>query len=179
MPVSRMSMPPICTSWAYQNEGGFKQSSDPLSLFSIAEVELVYRSKVPACDRPKIHSSATSYDILMQAWDQNKIELVEQFAILLLDRGLHCLGISQISTGGIAACYVDPKIIFATALKARASSLVLAHNHPSGTLIPSNEDKSLTRQLREGGRLLSIDILDHLIVTPNAYLSFADEGLMP
>jgi DNA repair protein RadC len=156
-----------------------KKKTNPLSLFTVTEVELVYRSKVPACDRPQLNCSSKTYDVLMQAWDQNKIELVEQFGILLLNRSLHCLGVSFVATGGISACSIDPKIIFATALKVRASSLILAHNHPSGNTNPSPEDKTITRRLSEGGKVLGIDILDHMIVTPRRYLSFADEGLMP
>ena len=64
-------------------------------------------------------------------------------------------------------------------MKARAASLILAHNHPSGNLTPSEADKSLTRKLKDGGRLLDIAVLDHLIITPRNYLSFADGGLMP
>ncbi len=107
----------------------------------------------------------------------NKIELVEQFMIVLLNRGNSCLGISNISTGGISACLVDPKIVFVTVLKARASSVILAHNHPSGNLKPSLADIELTKKLKEGGALLDVSVLDHLIVTPFSYYSFADDGL--
>lgn len=156
-----------------------KKQSNGLSLFSVTEVELVYRNKVNPCDRPKLTSSQHVYDVLLSAWDQNKIELMEQFSILLLDRSNHCLGVSLISTGGVSACAIDPKIIFATALKGRASALILAHNHPSGNLNPSPEDKRLTQKLVEGGKVLDISVLDHLIITPRGFRSFADEGLMP
>ena len=107
----------------------------------------------------------------------NRIELVEQFKILLLDRSNSCLGISHISTGSISGCLVDPKIIFATVLKARASSVILAHNPPSGNLQPSQADIELTKKLKAGGALLDVAVLDHLIVTPFSYYSFADDGL--
>ncbi|MFN8290187.1 MAG: JAB domain-containing protein [Chitinophagaceae bacterium] len=146
------------------------------TLFNVTEVELVYRNKVNPAERPKITSSSTAYDILMEAWDMNKIELVEQFSILLLDRSNSCIGISTISQGGISACVVDPKVVFATALKARASSIILAHNHPSGNLKPSEADKTITKSLVAGGHILDLRVLDHLIVTPRSYYSFADEG---
>ena len=146
------------------------------TLFNVTEVELVYRNKVNPADRPKVTSSSSAYDILMEAWDMNKIELVEQFSILLLDRCNSCIGISTISQGGISACIVDPKIVFATALKARASSIILAHNHPSGNLKPSEADKTITKSLVAGGHILDLKVLDHLIVTPRSYYSFADEG---
>ena len=98
-------------------------------LFSVTEIELFYRNKVKAADRIKVNSADSAYDVFINAWDTNKIELCEQFMILLLDRGNHCLGLSKISTGGISDCLVDPKIVFATALKAKASAIIMAHNH--------------------------------------------------
>lgn len=110
----------------------------------------------------------------------NRIELVESFKIILLDRRNSCLGISEISSGGISCSTADPKIIFATALKSRASNLILAHNHPSGNIVPSNSDIAISRKLREAGKVLDINVLDHLIVTPDQYYSFANEGkLLP
>lgn len=148
-------------------------------LFKVNEVEIIYRNTIPYQDRLQITSSSTAYEILLATWDTNRLELVEQFKILLLDQKNNCLAVSSIATGGISACIADPKIIFATALKAGASAIILAHNHPSGNLQPSEADKSLTRKLKEGGKLLDIAVLDHLIVTPRNYRSFADEGLMP
>ena len=149
------------------------------SLFSVTEVELIYRNKVDPFDRPTVTSSNHAYDVLINAWDMNRIELVEEFYILLLDRNNHCLGLSRVSQGGISSCLIDPKIVFATSLKSRASGIVLAHNHPSGNLQPSKADIDLTHKLKAGGKLLEIGVMDHLIVTPHRYLSFADEGLMP
>ena len=149
-----------------------------MSLFTVTEVELVYRNKVKPAERRKITSAENAYDIFLMAWDMNKIELVEQFMILLLDRNNTCLGISNISTGGISACLVDPKIIFATALKAKASALILAHNHPSGSLNASAADISFTEKMKLGAQLLDMSVLDHLIVTPQSFYSFANNGLV-
>jgi DNA repair protein RadC len=145
------------------------------SLFSVSEVELVYRNKVKPTDRHKISNSANAYDIFLSVWDMNKIEMVEQFYVLLLDRSQHCLGVSNVFTGGISSCLIDPKIVFATALKANASGIILAHNHPSGNLSPSKADIALTQRLKAGGNLLDILVADHLIVTPFNYYSFTDE----
>ena len=152
---------------------------DIQSLFTVNEVEISYRNKTPYQDRIQITRSATAYEILRQAWDENKLELLEQFKILLLDRKNNCLAVSDIATGGMAVCIVDPKVIFVTALKANASGIILAHNHPSGNLQPSDQNLVLTRKLSEAGKLLVITILDHLIVTPRNYFSFADAGCMP
>lgn len=149
-----------------------------LSIFSVSEVELVYRNKIPPADRPKIISSFDAYDILVNAWELNKIDLVEHFNILLLNKANHCIGFSHISSGGTSACFVDPKIVFATALKANASSIIAAHNHPSGNLQPSRADIALTEKLVAAGKMLDLPVMDHLIITPLKYYSFAEDGLI-
>lgn len=148
------------------------------SLFSVAEVDLIYRNKVSPGNRIKITGSDSVYDVFISAWDLNKIDMIEQFYLMMLDRANHCIGLSNISTGGISACVVDPKIVFATALKANSSSIVVAHNHPSGNLKPSNADIRLTEKLKHAGQFLDLPVMDHLIVTPLKYYSFANEGLI-
>ena len=147
-------------------------------LYKIAEIELVYRTKVKASQRPHVSSSREVYQILRQYWDENKIEFVEQFKVLLLNRAGRVLGIFEVSSGGVSGTVADPKLIFSAALKANASSLILAHNHPSGNLTPSQADRALTRKVKEAGRLLEISVLDHIIVTTEGYRSLADEGEM-
>ncbi len=146
--------------------------------FKVTEVELIYRNKTKSSERPTVRISNDAYDILYKSWDMNKIELQEQFKIMLLDRKNSCIGISTLATGGISGCLVDLKIAFATALKSRASCIILAHNHPSGNTIPSEADKSITQKFTEAGKLLDLNVLDHLIITKEGYTSFADEGLM-
>lgn len=153
-------------------------NDQPANQNDIAEVELVYRSKTKLSERQKITSSRDAYDLLMKAWDENKIELVEQFKIVLLDRANTCLGVSTVATGGITGCVCDARIVFATALKARASSIILAHNHPSGNLKPSEADKKLTEAFKKAGKVLEVSVLDHLIVTKEGYSSFADDGML-
>jgi DNA repair protein RadC len=145
-------------------------------LYKIAEIELVYRTKIKASQRPHVRSSREVYQILRQCWDENKIEFVEQFKVLLLNRAGRVLGIFEVSSGGVSGTVADPKLIFSAALKANASSLILAHNHPSGNLTPSQADRALTRKVKEAGKLLEISVLDHIIVTTEGYRSFADEG---
>lgn len=146
--------------------------------FKVSEVELIYRSKVKTKDMPKISDSRTAYQILLQSWDENKIDLQEQFKILLLNTANRCLGIAEIGTGGYASCIADPRLIFAIALKGKASGIILAHNHPSGNLQPSRADIELTRKVVNGGRLLDIVVPDHVIISSVGYKSLADEGLI-
>ncbi len=100
----------------------------------------------------------------------------EEFWVLLLDRGLRLIESRRISSGGIHGTVADPKLIFRHALEKGASCMVLAHNHPSGQLRPSEEDIRLTRKLVEGGRMLDIQVQDHLIITSESFYSFADNG---
>lgn len=148
------------------------------SIITVPEIEISYRNNVKPNNRIKVNSSSSAYQIFLSHWDMNKIELVEQFSILLLDRNTRCLGIATIATGGISACVADPKIIFSTALKTKASGVILAHNHPSGSLTPSKADLALTQKLICGGAILDISVPDHLIITPYDYYSFADDGNM-
>ena len=106
------------------------------------------------------------------------LEIREEFNILLLNRANHVLGWFNVSVGGTSATVIDPKLIFSVALKCNASGVILAHNHPSGNLNPSDADLNLTTKLKEGGKILEIKILDHIILTSESYYSFADEGIM-
>ena len=148
-------------------------------LYQVAEVQLIYRNETLPENRIQVNSAETAYQVLKHNWDMNRIELVEQFKVLLLDHGNNCLGISEISTGSMHACLVDFRIVLATALKARASKLIPAHNHPSGSLKPSDADIKLTDRLIEAGMIIDIAVVDHLILTAHSYYSFADNGLMP
>lgn len=143
--------------------------------FMVTEIEIVYKNPIQLEDRKKIQRPEEAYQLFRDSWDENKIDLVEQFRIMLLDQSCNCLGISLISTGGIAYCHADPRLIFATAIKGRATQIILAHNHPSGNLTPSEEDKRLTTKLVEGGKFLDIKVADHLIVTRNGYFSINSE----
>src|SRR5687768_78675 len=103
-------------------------------LAKVAEVELVYKSKVKASERPQIVSSKDAYDILLALWEEGKMDLFEQFKVLFLNRANKVLCIYNVSSGGITGTVADPRLIFSAALKVNAISLILCHNHPSGVL---------------------------------------------
>lgn len=151
---------------------------DVSALYEVAEVELIYKSKVKASNRPQITSSKEAYKVLLKSWDENKIEFVEQFKVLFLNKANKVLGIYDVSTGGISGTVADLRVIFVAALKANAVSIIISHNHPSGNLKPSRQDEELTQKIKEGGKFLEIKLLDHLIVTTEGYYSFGDEGLV-
>lgn len=144
----------------------------------VSEIELVYRSKVKPSKRPEVKSSSSAYEFLLSHWDENNIELSEQAIALLLNRANRVMGMYRMSTGGITGTVVDPRLLFTAALKLNASSVILAHNHPSGNLTPSQQDKVITDKIVTAGKFLDIKLVDHLIITTEGFYSFADEGLI-
>ncbi|SKA32772.1 DNA repair protein RadC [Chitinophaga eiseniae] len=144
----------------------------------VPQIQLRYRPKIKAADRVAINGSKEANDIFRANWNEDTINLQEQFKILLLDAGSRVIGIVQISSGGTTCTVADPRLIFAAALKAGAKKIILAHNHPSGSLLPSADDKRLTEKLVHGGRLLEIEVIDHLILAWDGHYSFCENGLM-
>lgn len=144
----------------------------------VSEVELIYKSKVKSSQRLQIKKSSDVQELLRQIWDENKIELMEQFKVILLNRNNRVLGFFEASSGGVSGTVADPKLIFMAALKMNACALIIAHNHPSGNKLPSEADKILTLKIKEGAKLLDMSLLDHIIVTAEECFSFADEGLL-
>lgn len=141
----------------------------------VAEIQLTYNNKVKAEDRPQIRSSRDAYWVLEANWS-DQIGLIEEFNILLLDRSNRVMAMCPISKGGVSGTVVDLKIVFAAALKGRASSIIMAHNHPSGNLSPSQADIDLTKKFKQAGEILEVQVLDHLILSPDGnYYSFADD----
>jgi len=144
--------------------------------YQVAEIQLTYMSNVKPSLRPKINHSKDAYQLLLASWDDTRIELLEQFKVMFTNRAHKVLGIFEVSTGGVSGTVADPKLIFAAAIKAMATGLILSHNHPSGNLQPSQADIDLTRKIKDAGKLLEIQLLDHIILTSEGYYSFADEG---
>ncbi|MDI3321402.1 JAB domain-containing protein [Pinibacter soli] len=152
-----------------------KLASSP-AWMKVSELEIIYKPKIRASERPQIKASNDAYKLFLASWDMGKIELLEQFKVMALNNANRVLGICEISSGTISATIVDPKLVFGLLLKAGASSAIISHCHPSGNLKPSNSDVQMTHKICEGGKLLDIKILDHLIITPESYYSFADDG---
>lgn len=143
----------------------------------IGEVTLSYKTNTRPSDRKKVKSAEDAYNILKPLFDPI-IEHREQFAVLLLNRSNDVLGWFCASQGGVAGTVADPKIIMQAALLSNASGMILAHNHPSGNMNPSESDKTLTKRIGVAAKALDIGLLDHLIITTEGYFSFADKGLL-
>lgn len=142
----------------------------------VAALELGRRRKdADHENRPKIGSSR-------DAFEQLKGDLMdlphEEFWMLMLSRSNRIIRKKKISGGGVSGTVADPKIIFKAAVEEVASGIIVAHNHPSGNLTASQSDLDLTKKLKEAGKVLEVQLLDHLIVAGQKYFSFADEGLL-
>ncbi len=143
----------------------------------LAEVTINYRSKVKASDRLQVTCSKDAADYLRYVWSDT-IEFLEEGYMLLLNRANRVLGYIRLSQGGTTGTVIDTKIVFQTALKCNAHAIIIAHNHPSGNLKPSDSDLQLTKKLKEAGTFMEIQLLDHLILGSEGYTSFADEGFI-
>ncbi len=133
------------------------------------------RSAQDVIEKVKIESSSDSFKILQPFLGDLQ---TEQFWAIFLNQNNRILGKTQLSSGGINQSVVDVRILFKTALDHFATGIVVAHNHPSGNLKPSQEDLKITKQIDEAGKLLNIQLLDHVIISQNSYFSFADESLL-
>jgi len=143
----------------------------------LSEIEVSYRPK--KAHHPLIKSSADAYFHLLKFFPEETISLQESFVVLYTNRANRIIGVYELSKGGITGTVADPRLVLSVALKTAATGVILAHNHPSGNLQPSIQDKDITKKIQEACKMLDITLLDHLIVVPeDAYFSFADEGLL-
>ena len=142
----------------------------------IAALELGRRRReTDAEEKPRVSGSRDCFNLLKPHLQDLPHE---EFWIILLNRANRVIRKFQVSQGGVAGTVADPKIIFKVAIAELASGLILAHNHPSGNLTASQADIELTKKIKEAGKLLEIQVLDHLIVAGQKYFSFADEGML-
>ncbi len=142
----------------------------------LAEIKVSYTNQ--NTQKKKVLHSKDIYEAIMPNWNSETIEYIEESKIILLNRANVILGVYELSKGGISGTVVDLRIILAVALKCNASNIVLIHNHPSGNLQPSEQDKAITKKLREASKLLDLLLLDHLIISKEGYYSFADNGIL-
>lgn len=154
----------------------FKGIGEAKAISIIAALELGRRRK--ESDQLETNKITSSRDVFLILSPQFSDLLHEEFWILLLNKANKVLNKVLISKGGQSATVVDAKVIFKAALEHNASSIILAHNHPSGNLSPSQEDINITKKIVSAAKLIDFSVLDHIIMTDKAYYSFADEGLI-
>ena len=162
---------------------GFKQlcsysgigASKAVTLLATFELAKRYNFATDGLEKKAIRSSQDAYNFL-------KLPFIglghEEVHLCLLNRANIPIHYMQLFKGGIHESSVDPKLVFHHALTHKASSIILAHNHPSGNLIPSDADKKITFNLAQIGRIMDITLQDHIIVTDNGYFSFLDSGIL-
>lgn len=129
-------------------------------------------------ERPVIDGSDDAYQVFLHCWEKESLEYEERMYIMLLNGSNQVLGVHHHATGGRMMVLADIGQMFGIVLKANATGLLIAHNHPSGRLKPSEVDKKLTKEVENVAKLLKVKLYDHLIVTPKAYFSFSDDGLL-
>lgn len=141
---------------------------------AVGEVTLRYTRRKVKITSESITCSQDAERVIRRIYPKGSIEHREMMFALFLSRSNKLLGYAQISAGGLTGTVCDPKIIFQYALQLNASGIILAHNHPSGNLQPSQADIRITDKVRDAGKLLDIGMLDHVIVTEDGYFSLAD-----
>ena len=154
----------------------FKGIGEAKAISIIAAMELGRRRRSEdAVELLKITSSKVIFELMQPIIGELPHE---EFWIVLLNNSNKVISKTQLSKGGITGTIVDVRLVFKIALEMGATSLILCHNHPSGTLKPSDADIKITQKLKRAGESLEINVLDHLIVTENSYFSFVDDGIL-
>ena len=153
----------------------FKGIGEAKAISIVAATELGRRRRAEeTVELKKITSSKAVFDIMQPIIGELPHE---EFWVLYLNNSNKVIYKAQLSKGGITGTVVDIRIIFKMAFEQNATGLILSHNHPSGKLIASEADLKITKRIKEAGQTLEIQVLDHLIITENGYLSFQDEGI--
>jgi DNA repair protein RadC len=141
----------------------------------LSALELSSRLEKQLTHKIKIKESKIAFDLLKSSFQDLKHE---EFFVIFLNNSHVVLDYKCVSKGGITATIADGRIIFKEAILLNSTSIILAHNHPSGNVQPSNSDINLTKNLKEFGKCVDINILDHIIVADNLYFSFVDNGMI-
>lgn len=126
-------------------------------------------------EKPVISNSNGAYQIFRSHLSDLR---TEEFWAIFLNQSNKVIHLAQLTQGGINQSIVDVRVLFKTALDHFSTGIIIAHNHPSGSLQPSREDIDITQKIKEAGKILNIQLLDHLIITQNSYFSFSDDGLL-
>ena len=140
----------------------------------LTEIFISYKNQNP--DAVKVSSSKDVYNFILNHWDDNTLEIQENVKMLLLNSSNTVLGVYDVSKGGINSTVIDLRLVLSVALKCLATSIILVHNHPSGNINPSEQDREFTKKVQSACKFLEIQLFDHIIITRYDYFSFADNG---
>ncbi|NCB83927.1 MAG: DNA repair protein [Bacteroidia bacterium] len=140
----------------------------------LTEILISYKNKNQ--DAVKVSSSVDVYNFILNHWDDDTLDIQENVKMLLLNSSNTILGVYDVSRGGINSTVIDLRLVLSVALKCLASSIILVHNHPSGNINPSEQDREFTKKIKSACKFLEIQLFDHIIITRYDYFSFADNG---
>lgn len=140
----------------------------------LTEILISYKNKNQ--DAVKVSSSVEVYNFILNHWDDDTLDIQENVKMLLLNSSNTILGVYDVSRGGINSTVIDLRLVLSVALKCLASSIILVHNHPSGNINPSDQDREFTKKIKSACKFLEIQLFDHIIITRYDYFSFADNG---
>lgn len=144
--------------------------------WTVAEISIHYKPNT--LNSYSITSCDDLYRLIRKLWDEERINLQEQFMALFFNINHKLIGYRLISTGSMKTCVVDIKLLVSLALHTLAEHVVIAHSHPSGNLSRSRIDDAINVKIKEALALIDVNLLDHLIITSNGYFSFVNEGLL-
>lgn len=145
-------------------------------MISVPKINIAVRIEGDINEQKQITSSRDASETIRQLFDPNTFNWQEEMLLICMNNSNKIMGYYPLSKGGMTSTIVDIRILFTTALNSLANSIIIAHNHPSGKIRPSQADRELTKKIKEAGQFMDIPLLDHLIITYDSYYSFADEG---
>jgi DNA repair protein RadC len=144
--------------------------------WTAGEIRVTYKPGLKS--RPPITGTVEAYQFISSLWDKELITLQEQMMAIFMNRTGQVIGYRLLNTGNISHCDIDTRLLVSLALHCMASSVIIAHNHPSGNLTPSDADLTLTKNVSHALALIDITLLDHLIITVDGWFSMANEKLL-
>lgn len=154
----------------------FKGVGEVKAISIAAALEIGRRRAKQEISKKKVISGSNDAYLIFK--DELSDLRTEQFWTIFLNQSNKVIYLAQLTQGGISQSIVDVRVLFKTAFDHFATEIIVAHNHPSGNLKPSREDIEITQKIKEAGKILGIQLLDHLIITQNSYFSFSDDGLL-
>lgn len=140
----------------------------------LTEILISYKNKNQ--DAVKVSSSVDVYNFILNHWDDDTLDIQENVKMLLLNSSNTILGVYDVSKGSINSTVIDLRLVLSVALKCLASSIIFVHNHPSGNINPSEQDREFTKKIKSACKFLEIQLFEHIIITRYDYFSFADNG---
>ena len=135
--------------------------------YKVGEVAMTYKSSTPK--QYKVTTADDAYRLMLNSYDEGQLEYRESFKVVLLNNNCDVLGYATISEGGLTETTVDVRMILQVALLTNATAMILVHNHPSGNLTPSRQDRELTKHVVDASRLMNIRVIDHIIISTSNY----------